>query len=158
MIEQEYDINGAIVFWSLQPTPYQAVREVFEAMGYANCVPNPRTDQSALENSIRAVYGTKNKAVVSRKQPKRNGVELVNIERSTQRNGYVTNFGARVVNGQVKADYGFANEYALTEEFLKLKAKLTTTAVGQALVSVLEQMDGMTGFEARACTTSPNTA
>jgi hypothetical protein len=147
MIECQYDISGAIVFWSLQPTPYQAVREVFEAMGHADCVPNPRTDQSALENSIKAVYGMKNKAVVSRKQPKRNGVELVNIERSTHRNGYVTNFGARVVNGHVKADYGFANEHALTDEFLKLKAKLTTTAAGQALVAALEKMDGMTGLK-----------
>ena len=147
MIEREYDISGAIVFWSLQPTPYQAVREVFEAMGYPACVPNPRTDQSALENSIRTVYGMKNKAVISRKHPRRNGVELVNIERSTDRNGYVTNFGAKVVNGHVKAAYGFANEYALTEEYLKLKARLTTTAVGQALVAALEQMDGMTGLK-----------
>ncbi len=147
MIEREYDISGAIVFWSLQPTPYQAVREVFTEMGYADCVPNPRTDQSALENSIRAVYGTRNKTIVSRKQPKRNGVELVNIERSTQRNGYVTNFGARVLGSRVKADYGFADECALTEEFLKLKARLTTTAVGQALVAVLEKMDGMTGLK-----------
>ena len=147
MIEKEYDISGAIVFWSLQPTPYQAIREVFERMGYADCVPNPRTDQSALENSIRAVYGTRNKTIVSRKQPKRNGVELVNIERSTQRNGYVTNFGARVLGSRVKADYGFADECALTEEFLKLKARLTTTAVGQALVAVLAKMDGMTGLK-----------
>jgi hypothetical protein len=147
MIEREYEISGAIVFWSLQPTPYQAVREVFGAMGYADCVPNPRTDQSALENSIRAVYGTKNKTIVSRKQPQRNGVELVNIERSTQRNGYVTNFGAKVLGSRVKADYGYADECALTEEFLKLKARLTTTAVGQALVAVLEQMDGMTGLK-----------
>ena len=147
MIEREYDISGAIVFWSLQPTPYQAVREVFTEMGYADCVPNPRTDQSALENSIRAVYGTRNKTIISRKQPKRNGVELVNIERSTQRNGYITNFGARVLGSRVKADYGFADEGALTEEFLKLKARLTTTAVGQALVVVLEKMDGMTGLK-----------
>jgi hypothetical protein len=147
MIEKEYDISGAIVFWSLQPTPYQAVREVFTEMGYADCVPNPRTDRSALENSIRAVYGTRNKTIVSRKQPKRNGVELVNIERSTQRNGYITNFGARVLGSRVKADYGFADEGALTEEFLKLKARLTTTAVGQALVAVLEKMDGMTGLK-----------
>jgi predicted DNA-binding protein (UPF0251 family) len=72
---------------------------------------------------------------------------LVNIERSTQRNGYVTNFGARVLGSRVKADYGFADECALTEEFLKLKARLTTTAVGQALVAVLEKMDGMTGLK-----------
>jgi hypothetical protein len=147
MIEKEYDITGAIVFWSLQPTPYQAIREVFEGMGYPDCVPNPRTDISALENSIKAVYGMKNKTIVSRKQPKRNGVELVNIERSTQRNGYVTNFGAKVLGSRGKADYGFADECALTEEFLKLKARLTTTAVGQALVAVLEQMDGMTGLK-----------
>jgi hypothetical protein len=147
MIEREYDISGAIVFWSLQPSPYQAIRDVFEGMGYADCVPNPRTDQSALENSIRAVYGLRNKTIISRKQPKRNGVELVNIERSPIRNGYVTNFGARVSGSRVKADYGYANEDALTEEFLKLKARLTTTAVGQALVAVLEKMDGMTGLK-----------
>jgi hypothetical protein len=116
-------------------------------MGYADCVPNPRTDQSALENSIKAVYGLRNKTIVSRKQPRRNGVELVNIERSPVRNGYVTNFGARVSGSRVKADYGYADEGALTEEFLKLKARLTTTAVGQALVAVLEKMDGMTGLK-----------
>ena len=132
MIEREYDISGAIVFWSLQPTPYQAMREVFEGMGYGECMPNPRTDQSALENSIKAIYGTKNKAIVSRKQPKRNGVELVHIERSTERNDYTTNFGAKVVGSRVKADFGYADECELTEEFLKLKARLTTTAVCQA--------------------------
>ena len=80
MIEREYDISGAIVFWSLQPTSYQKIQEVFTAMGHAHCVPNPRTDQGAFENSVKAIYGMKNKAVVSRKQPNRNGVELVNIE------------------------------------------------------------------------------
>ena len=125
------------------------MREASAAAGYADCVLNPRTDQSALENSIKAVYGMKNKAVVSRKQPRRNGVELVNIERDAVRNGYVTNFGAKVVNGRVKADYGFANEFALTEESLRQKAKLTSTVVGQALVAVLAKMDGMTGLKPR---------
>jgi len=84
---------------------------------------------------------------VSRKKPKQNGVELVNIQRSEHRNDYVTNFGARVVQGYVKADYGHANEYSLTEQFLQFKARLTTSAVGQALVAVLERMDGMTGLK-----------
>ena len=52
-----------------------------------------------------------------------------------------------MLGSRVKADYGFADECALTEEFLKLKARLTTTAVGQALVAVLEKMDGMTGLK-----------
>ena len=82
MLEQEYDISGAMVFWSLRPTPYQALLEVMAAAGYEECMPNVRTDQSALENAIKTTYGTKNKAVVSRKQPKRNGVELVDIERN----------------------------------------------------------------------------
>lgn len=147
MQEQQYDISGAIVFWSLQPTPFNAVREAFGGLGYGDCVPNPRTDQSALENAIKGVCGTKNKAVVSRKQPKRNGVELVEIERDAIHNSYTTSFGAKIVQGRVKADYGYADEYRLTEEFLKLKAKLTTTAVGQALIAVLEKMDGMTGLK-----------
>ena len=146
MIEQEYDISGAITFWSLQPTPFNAVKEAFERMGFAECVPNLRTDQSALEHSIKEVYGTKNKAVVSRKQPKRHGVELVDIERNVDRNAYVTSFGAKVVEGAVRADYGYADEYRLTEEFLKSKAVLTPAAVSQALAAALANLDGMKGF------------
>jgi hypothetical protein len=106
MIEREYDISGAIGFWSLQPTPYQALLEALEAKGYGQCMPNVRTDQSALENAIKTNYGTKNKAVVSRKKPKQNGVELVEIERGREQNYYTTSFGAKVVGGAVKADMG----------------------------------------------------
>ena len=110
MIESQYDISGAITFWSLKPTSYQAVREVFGNLGYGGCVPNPRTDQSALENSIKTVCGTKNKTIQSRKKPRTNGVELVEIDRDTVRNSYITSFGAKVVEGRVKADYGYADE------------------------------------------------
>jgi hypothetical protein len=121
----------------------QAVKDLFGRLGFADCVPNPRTDISALEHSIKEVYGTKNKAVVSRKQPKRNGVELVNIERSPVRNGYVTNFGAKVIGGRVKADYGYADEFKLTEAYLAQKAKLTSSAMGQSLVKALVKLDAM---------------
>jgi hypothetical protein len=146
MLEQQYDISGAIVFWSLQPTPYQAVKDIFDRLGLSGCVPNPRTDQSALEHSIKAVCGTKNKAVMSRKRPKRNGVELVAITRNELRNDYITSFGAKVVEGRVKTDYGYADEYRLTEEYLASKALLTTTAVGMALAAAVAKYDGMKGF------------
>ena len=80
MHDKTFDVSGAITFWSLQPTSLQAVTDLFGKLGFSDCVPNPRTDISALEHSIKEVYGTKNKAVVSRKQPKRHGVELVDIE------------------------------------------------------------------------------
>lgn len=146
MNTQEYDVSGAIVFWSLQPTPYQKVKDIFDSVGLSSCVPNPRTDQSALEHSIKAVCGTKNKSIMSRKRPKQNGVELVEIERGVDRNAYVTSFGARVVHGRVKTDYGFADEYRLTEEYLASKALLTCTAVGQALAAAVARYDGMKGF------------
>ena len=143
MHDKTFDISGAITFWSLQPTSLEAIRRLFDSLGFADCVPNPRTDISALEHSIKEVYGTKNKAVVTRKQPKRHGVELVDIERNPDRNHYTTNFGAKVVSGRVKADYGFADEYKLTEAYLKQKAKLTSAALGQALVKVLAKLDAM---------------
>ena len=146
MLEQQYDISGAIVFWSLQPTPYQKVKGIFDLLGLSGCVPNPRTDQSALEHSIKAVCGTKNKAVMSRKRPKRNGVELVEIQRNELRNDYITSFGAKVVEGRVKTDYGYADEYRLTEEYLRSKALLTCTAVGQAMAAAVAKYDGMKGF------------
>jgi hypothetical protein len=95
---------------------------------------------------ITAVCGTKNKAVMSRKRPKRNGVELVEIQRNEHRNDYVTSFGAKVVEGRVKTDYGYADEYKLTEEYLASKALLTTTAVGMALAAAVAKYDGMKGF------------
>lgn len=147
MSDRDFDVSGAIVFWTLQPTLFESVVQVFDQAGYPTCVPNPRTDQSALENSIKSVYGTKDKTVVSRKKPKRNGVELVNIERAEYRNSYVTNFGAKVVDGQVKADFGYADEDRLTEEFLKHKAVLTSGALGQALSNAIGKMDGMKGFD-----------
>ncbi|MGA2030780.1 MAG: hypothetical protein ABSG68_00860 [Thermoguttaceae bacterium] len=55
MIEREYDISGAIVFWSLQPTPYQALLEALEAKGYAEPLLRYRAiagcvgDEAALE-------------------------------------------------------------------------------------------------------------
>jgi hypothetical protein len=106
-----------------------------------------RADQSALHNSIKDVYGTKDKVIVSHKKPKRNGVELVDIQRDADVNGYVTNFCAKVVDNSVKAGYGYADEYKLTEEFLKYKAVLTSGAVGQALAGVIAKMDGMKGFD-----------
>ncbi len=143
MHDKTFDVSGAITFWSLQPTSLQAIKNLFGRLGFAECVPNPRTDISALEHSIKEVYGTKNRAVVTRKQPKRHGVELVEIERNPDRNHYTTNFGAKVVAGRVKADYGSADEYKLTEAYLKQKAKLTSAALGQALVKVLARLDAM---------------
>jgi len=54
MTEREYDISGALTFWALRPTPYQALLDALEAEGYGGCMPNVRTDQSALENAIKA--------------------------------------------------------------------------------------------------------
>ena len=54
MIEREYDIGGALTFWALVPTPYQAFKDVLESRGYGKCVPNPRTDQSALQGAIKS--------------------------------------------------------------------------------------------------------
>jgi hypothetical protein len=147
MIERQTDISGAMVFWTLQPTPLQAIKEVLEYAGFGGCVPNPRTDQSALHNSIKDVYGTKDKVIVSHKKPRTNGVELVNIERDVSVNNYVTNFSAKVTDGAVKTEYGYADDYKLTEEFLKHKAVLTSGAVGQALSAVIAKMDGMKGFD-----------
>ena len=147
MQEHQYDISGIIVFWSLQPTAYNAVKAALEGLGYGDCVPNPRTDQSALQHAIKGVCGTKNKTIVSRKQPKRNGVELVEIERDAVHNSYTTSFGAKVVHGRVKADYGFADEDRLTDEYTRSKAVLTSAAMSQALVAVLEKLDGMRGFD-----------
>jgi hypothetical protein len=145
--EKAYPIGGAVIVWHLEPTSYSAFKGLMEALGYGQFVPNPRTDKACLDTSIREVYGTKDKVIVSRKNPGKNGVELVNIERDTERNGYVPNFGAKVVRGRVKVDNGYADEHALTEEYLKHKAKLTSSAVGAALKGVLKRMHGMFDFK-----------
>ena len=62
---------------------------------------------------------------------------------SPVRNHYATNFGAKVVGGRVKADYGYADEFKLTEAYLAQKARLTSSALGRALVKVLGKLDAM---------------
>ena len=145
--EHEYDVSGAITFYKCQPTPYEVFRQAMDVVGYGHCVPNPRTDQSALTNAVKEVHGGRNKKIIGRKQPKKNGVELVDIERDTVHNGYTTSFGAKVVQGRVVTDYGYADQYRLTEEFLKSKAVLTSGAVGATLAAILDKMDCVHGFD-----------
>ena len=145
--EYEYAVSGAITFYKCQPTPYEVFHSAMSAAGYGNCVPNPRTDQSALTNAVKEVHGGRNKKIIGRKKPKVNGVELVDIERDTARNGYTTSFGAKVVEGSVVTDFGYADQYRLTEEFLKSKAVLTAGAVGKTLADILDKMNGVHGFD-----------
>ena len=89
-------------------------------------------------------YATRSPAAgsqdVPRKKSRINGVELVAVERDTVHNSYTTSFGARVVGKRVQSDYGYADDYTLTDEFLKSKAVLTSTAMGNALKAVIDRL------------------
>jgi hypothetical protein len=147
MSAHSFDVSGAMVVFKLEPVGYQAFKDVLEAEGWGSSCPNPRTDYSALVNAVSHVDGGKNRKIIPRKKSKVNGVELMVVERDAVRNSYTTSYGAKVVNGQrIEGDYGYADEYKLTDEFLKSKAILTSTAMGNALKDVIARLHGQTGF------------
>jgi hypothetical protein len=142
MTGEKIAAQGAVTFWISQPSPYATFRRVVTDLGNGACVPNPRTDKSALECAVRETYGSKNKIVQSRKKPGKHGIELVDVERNEDRNYYTTNFGAKVANGQVVTDYGYANRDVLQEKFDEEKATLTSAAVSKTLTAILEKLQG----------------
>ena len=135
-------MSGAIVFWSLQPTPYQALLEALETKGYGRVCPTcGRISPPWRMPSSPTMARRTRPSSAARAQAERRGVGRDRAGHAAERlHHQLRRQGGR---RPVKADFGYADECKLTEEFLKLKARLTTSAVSQALAAVLERMDGM---------------
>ena len=131
MIEREYDISGAIVFWSLQPTPYQALLEVLQAKGYGACMPNVQ-DGSVRPGELpsRPATARRTRPSSAASSPSRTAWSW--WRSSGTRSGTTTprTSAPRWWAGAVKADYGLRRRVQAHRGVPEAQGRLTTSAVG----------------------------
>ena len=135
--------DGSIVFFIPGRTRLADMRHALAPYGLAGCAPKERTDRDALVAAIRQTHGQKDRIIQSRKQPRRNGVEMVAVERDPLHNAYTTDFGAKVLSGRVVTDYGMADRTAIQDVFDQEKPILTAAMVGRTLTNVVESLRGV---------------
>jgi len=139
--------TGAVIYWSAGPTSRQLLETRLGQLGLEEFTPPQRTDAAALK-SVLLDYcdGSKSqktdKVVQSHKKPKRNGFEVVDVERQEQANEYSHDFSALVHEGLVVITRGDADQRVLQQAFNEHKALLTGAAIGQMLVEVLAHLGG----------------
>lgn len=148
MRHSRMSVGGLKVGYRAEETPYQQFKEVLERAGYGKHVPNPRTDHSALVAAVGNKLGGRNRLVTGkggRGKKKSAGVELVEVARHEYCfNDYSPKMRAKVAgsNGSTKVlvedsvdDQTLGSE--LTDEFLRTKAVLTTSAINGAINAIM---------------------
>ena len=142
MNEQSISAAGAVVYWSAGPTSRELLSRSLSLLGQDAHLPAERTDASALKNAMEAYSGKSDVLVESHKRQSRNGFEVVEVERSEDRNYYTHSFSAKVESGRVVVWNGWADRSRLQELFDGFKGELTGAAVGKCLVDVLAGLGG----------------
>ncbi len=152
MNETYRSASGAVVYWSIGDTDRQALFAELDRLGLSSFQPPARTDDSALFQALKTHCDVSNGAtkrngrvkIVQRRKKRKNGFEVVDVERGEDRNAYTTDFGALVNDsGQIQVDWGYADAAALQGQFEHFKNVLTGAAVGQALVKIVEHYRGV---------------
>jgi hypothetical protein len=152
MISKHVDIAGAVVYWSAGPTRREMLKARLAAIGYEDCSPPERTGAACLKSALRDYCDErsdrrkgKDKLFQARKKQKENGFEVLDVERGTDGNDYRMDFAAKLtVDGQsVMTASGSCDIAALREHFWKHRSQVTSAAIGQLLVAVLNRMGGV---------------
>ena len=153
MIYSRTGIGGIRVGFRVQPTPFAAFKAVLQEFGFDKFCPNPRTDQSALTATVAEKLGGRNRLVAGKggRGKKTAGVEVVDVTwQSDAFNEYNPLHMAKVKSnghGPVVVLDNFAEDHELTEEFLRTKAVLTSSAINSALRGIMvQEMSGLSSF------------
>ena len=146
-----FEVNGAIVFWSVGPTRRDLLRQRLTDLGLERYEPAERTDDSALLNALSDYCRGENARlkredrdkIVQRRQTRKDGFEIVDVERQKRQNHYTSDFGAKAEDGRVCVDNSYSGlslQERLQELFDQQKATLTGASVGKALVELLSDL------------------
>src|SRR5262245_44233254 len=100
--------NGATTFWRCSPTDRQKLQDLFQGLGLEGFVPPVRADADALRSAMKDYVDAqaqrrrgKDKLVQSLKRPKKNGFQVLDVERGEEDNDYGKRFSAKVQEGSV---------------------------------------------------------
>jgi hypothetical protein len=149
MNKQSIQADGAVVYWSAGPTRRDLLIANLRALSIEHMVPEQRTDAACLRSAIKDYCDEhsqrrrgRDKIIQARKQQRKNGFEVLDVNRGEDGNDYQMDFAARVDNGFV-----IAPRCPFRDQLQKLfdahKGQLTGAAVGSFLVDVLGQLKGI---------------
>lgn len=136
--------RGAITWQTPHEIEYDVLVDSLSRLGHSDCKPVLRSITSALTLAGKEVSTAKDKAVIPRKKPKKNGIEIHAVTKHETNNDVILDFGVRFDEeaGVVKADGGYADEAKLQEEFIKARTRIPTGSVSECLGKILGKLQG----------------
>lgn len=150
--------NGAMTFWTAGVTHRESLYVQIDALGLAQFMPPVRSDADCLKSAMRDYCALEaeearkdskdklpDKLVQSLKRPKKNGFQVLDIERREDDNDYCKSYGCRVDDkGQVSVTRGYADQRSLQKFYGEHKRLLTGGAVSAALANIAKDHLGGT--------------
>lgn len=158
--------SGGVCFWDAGPTRRDLLEARLKQINLERFTPPPRSDSCALKSSVADYADTqlaelrsqrkgsgsdggekfkRDKVIQGKLNQKTNGIELVDVTRHEQNtNDYVTDFAAKVVEGEVVVTKGYDPQHKLQAGFNTAKGILTGQAVGKSLIEIIADLKGTT--------------
>ena len=143
MIEGRLDVGGAVVFWTFADgTDRFKLWDGFQPLGLESFVPEPRPASAVLKDSLQETLG--GPRVLVRPLATRDGFAVVQEDRGTIDNTYVTSLVARVGGDPAELAFEPLDERAsrIIEQFRLQSQRISGSQLSAALVKVVENLGG----------------
>lgn len=140
----QLDGHGAFVSWNPSDCKLEAARRAFGVAGFHDVKLAPRTEYEALREAM-SVLKSKDQKLERHTSHERNGLEILQVERDSEVNGYSRKIGARVENGLVVTDIPLAyNEAPVVQaRYEEAKQEVPSRCLSNVLVDlVLKTLSG----------------
>lgn len=145
MQRRTIEVHGAMVLWNIAAeSDLNRSRAAFADCGLEDFTPQQRSDSECLRAALDECK-RKGQIIQRLKNPKKNGMEVVTVDRAEVHNEYTSDYNAKVVEGRVVTGYGWADNERIQEQFDHAKRILTPSGISGPLVRVIkERLHGLT--------------
>jgi len=145
MVERDQiPVSGCMNHWTLVPVDRAAVQDALERLGFEGFLPPEQGDTAALKAALAELKG-KDRIVDSLKNPKKDGVEVVAVEKDHTANYRTQDYRCKVVDGVVVVAGGyFSDQEKLQAEFNKHKALATKNGLSGCLQQIAASLKAVT--------------
>jgi hypothetical protein len=143
MVENQLDIGGAVVFWSIsESSDRHRLRQGFAPLGLEDYVPEPRPASAALRDALEEVLGGRQTLV--RPLSARDGFTVVREERGVSENSYATALVARVVGEPPRLLFEPDDDRAdrVRDAYRRHADRIPAAQLSATLVKVVESLGG----------------
>jgi hypothetical protein len=144
MVENQLDIGGAVVFWSLaEGTDRDRLQLEFARLGLADFVPDTRLPSAVLRDALEETLG--GPRVLVRPLAARDGFAVVVEDRGSRQNVYATSLVATVFGDPPNITFDPHDDRAMRvmAAYRKHAARIPASQLSAALVKVVESLGGI---------------